>query len=159
MNCGPAAGAMIGRACGYGEGLSDVQLVEKLADIGLTDESGTTGNGMIAIYEEMGLETAAIPGVDMSWINSQLAAGHYVTALGDYYAVPGRVDDSQSAGHYMDVTAYEAATQAQAARYSVADPANEALKYLSIMELKSFVNSAPNGGGFCISCWEAAAVL
>ncbi|HYV45919.1 MAG TPA: C39 family peptidase [Myxococcaceae bacterium] len=159
MNCGPAAGAMIARATGYQPTMSDGALVEQLAGFGQTSpELGTTGNGMIAMYQEMGMETAAIPGADMTWINNQLTSGRYVTALGDYYQVPGRIDDSKTAGHYLDVTGYHKATKHQDARYVVRDPANEALKKMTAAELQSFITAAPQGG-FAIACWPDPTVL
>jgi len=159
MNCGPAAGAMIARATGYQPAMSDGALVEQLAGFGQTSaELGTTGNGMIAMYQDMGMQTAAAPGADMSWITDQLASGRYVTALGDYYQVPGRIDDSKTAGHYLDVTGYHKATKNQEARYVVRDPADEALKKMTAAQLQSFITAAPQGG-FAIACWPETAVV
>ena len=155
MNCGPAAGAMIARDCGYGEKMTDAQLVENLADVAQTDATGTSGNGMIAMYQEMGLETASTGGADMSWINAQLSAGHYITALGDYWQVPGRIDPLQTAGHYMDVTGYKEATPGKDATYRVSDPADQNLNFMSYAELQSFISAAPNGG-FAIATWNEA---
>jgi len=158
MYCGPAAGAMIARAVGYEPqpDCSDAGLVQDLAQFGQTDPAtGTTGNGMIAMYQEMGLETAASKGADVTWINDQLTAGRYVTALGDYYQVPGRIDADKTAGHYLDVTGYHEATKHKEARYVVRDPAAENLNWMTASQLQSFISSAPQGG-FAISAWSAA---
>jgi hypothetical protein len=159
MNCGPAAGAMIARDIGFEfePKMTDAALVNRLAEIGQTSPTlGTTGNGMLAMYEEMGLETAATRGADMDWINSQLSAGRYVTALGDYYAVPERLDDSKTAGHYLALTGYHEATPNKDAWYAISDPAASSVDRMTAAQLQSFITSAPEGG-FAISCWAAAA--
>lgn len=158
MNCGPACGAMIARDIGFDANLSDAQLIDTLGQIGQTDETGTSGNGVIAMLDAMGMDTAATPGADMSWITSQLQAGHYITALGDFYQVPGRIDPSLTAGHYLDVTGYTAATASASASYQVSDPMNEALNAMTYAQLQNFITSGP-GGGFAIASWPAAQVL
>jgi len=155
-NCGPACAASIARAVGYGEGKTDAALVQELAAVGGTTAEGTSGNGLIAMYDQMGLETAAAAGADMTWINSQLTAGHYVTALGDYYQVPGRTDPAQSAGHYLNVSGYHEASKNQDAWYKVTDPMDEALNKLSAAQLQAFITAAPVGG-FVIATWESTA--
>jgi len=155
-NCGPAVAASIARAVGYGEGKSDAALIQELAAVGGTTAEGTSGNGIIAMYDHMGLECAATGGADMTWINSQLTAGHYITALGDYYQVPGRTDPALSAGHYLNVSGYHEPTKGQEAWYKVTDPMDEALNKLTAVQLQAFINAAPVGG-FAIATWDAAA--
>jgi hypothetical protein len=147
---------MVARKIGYGEGMTDAQLVEDLAQVAGTTGEGTSGNGIIAMYEHMGLETEATPGADLAWINAQLDQGRYITALGDYYQVPGRVDAAQTAGHYIDVTDYREATKKREAAYVVRDPADRTVRRMSVAELQSYITSAPTGG-FAIAAWQAEA--
>src|SRR5215467_5333105 len=75
--CGPAVLAGMAKARGLSGGLSDADLVNRLAQLAGTDpRSGTTGNGMIAALHSLGMRTDAVPGVDMEWIDNQLSSGH-----------------------------------------------------------------------------------
>jgi hypothetical protein len=147
MNCGPAGAAMIARSVGYGKELTDAQLVNKLAAVGGTDPNvGTSGNGMIAMFEEMGMTTAAREGADLGWIQGELQAGKFVTALGDFYEVPGRVDPGLSSGHYLTVIGMDR----QTGDFQVMDSADAQVRSLTPAQLSNFINSLPEGG-FTIS--------
>src|SRR5687768_4843318 len=67
-NCGPTCGAMIARATGYGESMTDAELISHLGRIGKTDKEGTPMNGLIAMGLEMGISGAIHgPGADLPW--------------------------------------------------------------------------------------------
>lgn len=147
MNCGPAAAAMMARSVGYEPQLNDAELVNKLAAVGGTDPTkGTTGNGMIAMFEEMGLQTAASEGADLAWIQNQVQSGKFVTALGDFYEVPGRENSNLSAGHYLTIIGMDR----QTGDFQVMDSASSQVQSLTAAQLSNFINSLPEGG-FAIS--------
>jgi len=146
-NCGPAVLASIAKANGLQPaGMTDAALITKEMGVAGTTGQGTTGNGMIAALQDMGMKTAATPGADMNWINGQLAQGHEVVANGDFYSVPGRVDDKQVAGHYIAVT------NVANGLYSVTDPADSSVHTMTADQLAAFINNHPQGG-FAISAW------
>jgi hypothetical protein len=143
-NCGPAVMAMIAKATGQDGGLTDAALINKLGEIGGTTAKGTTGNGMIAIAESLGLNTAAREGADLNWINQQLVAGNRVAVNGDFYTVPGRYDPNLASGHYLLVTGY------QDGKYNVVDPASSAVTQMTANEMQAYIVNQPEGG-FSIS--------
>ena len=97
--CGPAVLAGMAKARGLSGGLSDADLVNRLAQLAGTDpRSGTTGNGMIAALHSLGLRTDANQGADAGWIDNQLTSGHDIIAQGDFYSVPGRENPALRAG-------------------------------------------------------------
>src|SRR5215813_10085156 len=60
--CGPAVLAGIAKTRGQSAGLSDADLVNRLARTAGTDpRTGTTGNGMIAALRSLGMQTDASP--------------------------------------------------------------------------------------------------
>lgn len=150
-NCGPAVGAMVARNMGYGKNMTDAQLINDLGKVAGTTDQGTTGNGMIAMYEHMGLDTTAAKGADLNFMQSELQAGHHVTALGDYYEVPGRQDPALTSGHYLDVTG-----MTKEGDFLVNDPANTELNTMTAAQMSNFIGQAPNGG-FVVSAWKPAA--
>jgi hypothetical protein len=148
MNCGPTVGAMVARNAGYGKGMTDAQLIEDLGKVAGTTDQGTTGNGMIAMYEHMGLDTKAAKGADLAFMQSELQAGHHVNALGDYYEVPTHQDPAKTSGHYLDVTGMD-----KDGNFLVNDPADTTMKSMTAAEMSNFIGSAPNGG-FVLSAWK-----
>src|SRR5215470_14240362 len=76
MNCGPAVLAGIAKGHGLAGVLSDADLIEELVGVAGTTSMGTTGNGMIAALDWMGMETSASQGADLDWIDNELASGH-----------------------------------------------------------------------------------
>jgi len=152
--CGPTVGAMVARNVGFtpdgNKKPTDADLVADLAKAAGTTAQGTTGNGMIAMYEHMGLDTKATKGADLDWMTAELQAGHHVTALGNYYEVPGRIDDTKTSGHYLDITGVD-----KAGNFLVNDPANTDLNSMTRDEMQKFITTAPQGG-FAISAWKPA---
>jgi len=148
MNCGPALLAGIAKAQGMTTGYTDAEVVVELAEVAGTDEDGTTGHGMIAALEWMGMQTDASPGADLYWIDDELTAGHVVIANGDYYSLPGREDPVKVAGHYIAVTGvYD-----DWSTYEVVDPAERNCTALADWQLATFIENATEGG-FTISAW------
>src|SRR5262249_30164987 len=104
MFCGPAVLAGIAKGHGWTGGLSDADLISTLAEVAGTTERGTTGNGMIAGLDWLGMEHDAVRGCDLEWIDNELAAGHDLIAMGDYWSLPNHYDASKAAGHFIAVT-------------------------------------------------------
>jgi hypothetical protein len=154
MACGPTVGAMMARAIGYpqGEKVSDGKLIADLSAVAGTNEKGTTGNGMIAMFEHMGMQTKATKGSNLDWMTAELQAGHHVTALGDYYEVPGHDQPGMTSGHYLDIHGL-----AQNGDFLVNDPANTQLTSMTRDQMQNFITSAPEGG-FAISAWKPTGV-
>jgi len=138
--CGPTVMAMIARSRGIGEGLSDSQLIEQFARIGGTNAVGTTGNGMVAIGESLGLKANAVPGADLNFINGQLAQGLPVAALGNYYALPPHVEAGKNSGHYVLVQGTDAL-----GNYRVSDPMTDKVTVVTPETLRGFMMANPDG--------------
>jgi peptidase C39-like protein len=145
-NCGPAILAMIAKSRGQTGGLADAQLVNQVGRTAGTTGAGTTGNGMIAGLQALGMQTAAAPGADMNFINSQLAQGHEVISNGDFYSVPTHADPNLTAGHYIAVTGVNNGV------YTVVDPADPTIHSMTAQQLQSFIASHPQGG-FSLGAW------
>jgi len=146
--CGPAILAGIARARGQTAGVSDATLVASLAIVAGTNGEGTTGFGMIAGLQALGMHTDANPGIDLDWVDDELTAGHDVIANGDFYAVPGRENPSLHSGHYIAITAVGNGWSL----YKVTDPADARVTSMTDVQLQKFVASQPQGG-FTISAW------
>jgi hypothetical protein len=147
--CGPAVLAGIAKARGLSFGLSDADLINRLAAVAGTDpKAGTSGNGMIAVLNYLGMRTDAIPGADLHWIDDQLASGHDIIAQGNFYSVPGRENPALSSGHYIAITAAMGGWSS----YKVTDPADGKVTSMTDSEIEKFIVSAPKGG-FTISAW------
>jgi peptidase C39-like protein len=147
MYCGPTAMAMIARARGLGVGETDGQLIERFARIGGTTDQGTSGNGMIAIGQELGLNTRAAPGADLRFINAELAQGRTVVAQGDFWALPEHADPDKTSGHYLLVQGQDAA-----GNYRVSDPQTSKVMAITADTLSNYMQALP-AGGFSISFW------
>ena len=147
--CGPAILAGIAKGRGLSNGLSDADLINRLARAAGTDtRSGTTGNGMIAALHSLGMQTDAKQGAEVDWIDNQLTSGHDIIAQGDFYSVPGRENPALRAGHYIAITAAMGGWSS----YKVTDPADGKVTLMTDSEIEKFIRSAP-GGGFTISAW------
>jgi hypothetical protein len=146
--CGPAVLAGIAKGHGLTEGLTDAALIMVFVEVAGTNDHGTTGNGMIAALEWMGMETTATQGANLEWIDDELAAGHDVIAIGDYYSLPNHADPGLVSGHYIAVTGVHDDWSV----YEVMDPAGSSLHSLDDWQLEAFIESAPDGG-FTISAW------
>jgi hypothetical protein len=145
VNCGPAVMAMLARSNGYGMDLTDAQLVERFARIGQTGPEGTTGNGLIAIGEEIGLKARASEGADLRFIDAEIQQGRPVVALGDYWALPPHTDPARSFGHYVLITGRDAL-----GNYRVHDPMEEKVTVITPDTLRQYMQAAPQGA-FSIS--------
>lgn len=141
-NCGPTSMAMIARSFGYGQGMTDAQLINHLGSVGGTTEEGTNCNGIIAMAQAMG-KTAKMhgPGADTAWIADQLRQGKKVIANLDYYACPPHQNDSKVGGHYLTVTGMDAN-----GNFLINDPADPNCKVMSPAQLQYAINRNPNGG-------------
>ena len=147
--CGPALLAGIAKTRGLSSGMSDADLVSVLAYMASTDPAtGTTGRGMIAALEAMGMHTDANQGGDLEWIDDELASGHDVIANGDFYSVPGRENPGLHAGHYIAITAARNGWSS----YKVTDPADPKVTSMTDTQVEKFIRSHPQGG-FTISAW------
>lgn len=140
--CGPTVMAMIARQRGLAEGVPDSQLIEQFARIGGTSQqTGTTGQGMIAIGQQMGLQSRASKGADFNFIDAELAQGRPVVALGDFYSLPPHADPGKDAGHYILVQSRDAL-----GNYRVSDPQTDKVTVLTQDALRSYMNGLPTGG-------------
>lgn len=141
-NCGPTSMAMIARAFGYGNGMSDAKLINHLGRIGGTTSAGSSVNGIAAMAHAMG-KNAQIrgPGANVEWIAQQLKAGKYVVANGDYYAMPPHANGAKTSGHYVTVAGMD-----KSGNFIVRDPADQRVSTITPQQLASFIRSNPNGG-------------
>lgn len=142
-NCGPTSMAMVARAFGWGKNLTDAKLINTLGAMGGTSGDGTGLDGMVAMAKGIGL-TGEIkgPGANVAWIKSQLEAGKFVVANGDYFAMPPHGDPARvgTAGHYILVTGY------QNGQFTVNDPADPNAHTLTPDQLAHFIDGCANGG-------------
>jgi predicted chitinase len=144
-NCGPTSMAMVARSFGYGEGMTDAQLINHLGEMGGTGEPGTGVNGIVAMASGIGKAGEMRgPGANTAWIAEQLKAGKMVVANGDYYAM-GSHDRSKvgSGGHYVAVIG-----QDEQGNFLVNDPADSGIspRAFSANELAAFISANTNGG-------------
>ena len=147
--CGPAVLAGIAKSRGLSAGLSDADLISALAYISGTDlATGTTGHGMIAGLESMGMRTNANPGGELAVDPLEVASGHDVIANGDFYSVPGRDNPNLHAGHYIAITAARNGWSS----YKVTDPADPKVTSMTDAQIEKFIRNHPEGG-FTISAW------
>lgn len=141
QNCGPAIMAMIARSKGKGDGLTDAQLITELGKVGHTDASGTSGNGLIAMADQLGMKSEAIAGSDPAWVKGQLQQGKRVIANGDFHAIDQREDPTKTSAHYILVAGID-----QKGNYLVEDPADGNLRSITPAQLQDFTASNPEGG-------------
>ena len=147
--CGPAVLAGIAKARGLSAGLSDADLVNRLARAAGSDtRTGTSGNGMIAGLRSLGMQTESSGGARLDWIDHQLTSAHDVIAVGNFYSVPGRENPRLHSGHYIAITAAMGGWSS----YKVTDPADSKVTSMTRSQIENFIRSAP-GGGFTISGW------
>ncbi|HKA86851.1 MAG TPA: hypothetical protein VKE22_04260 [Haliangiales bacterium] len=147
-NCGPAVLAGIAKGHGWNGGLTDAALIMVFAEVAGTKPEGTTGNGMVTALDWLGMHTSANAGADLEWIDNELAAGHDVIALGDYYSLPNHEDPRMVSGHYIAISGVHSNWSV----YQVMDPAGAGLHSLPDSQLQAFIQAAPLGG-FTISAW------
>jgi hypothetical protein len=142
-NCGPTSMAMIARAFGYGAGLSDAKLINKLGGIGGTSSNGTGIGGIVSMAKAIGKQGDTHKGADTNWITAQLKAGKLVVANGDYFAMAPHANNGRigQGGHYVAVVGL-----AGQGNFIVNDPADKAVRSVSPGALAHFISSNSNGG-------------
>jgi hypothetical protein len=141
-NCGPTSMAMITRAFGYGEGMSDAKLINHLGGIGGTNGNGTNVGGIAKMAEAAGLKAETRgPGAQVGWIAEQLRAGKMVVANGDYHEMNPHRNPNKTSGHYVAVVGIEAD-----GTFLVHDPADKNVHRVSPDDMARFISSNPNGG-------------
>lgn len=140
-NCGPASMAMIARAFGYGKGMSDAQLINRLGRMGGTNGNGTNVNGIAAMAQGIGKKAQMRgPGAHVGWIADQIKAGKFVVANGDYFAMDPHENPGRSSGHYVAVVGMKGRN------FIVNDPADRRVREVSPEAMAKFIRSNPNGG-------------
>lgn len=142
-NCGPTSMAMIARAFGKGEGMSDAQFINHLGAKGGTSANGTGVNGIGAMAASLGLGSETRAGADVGWIAEQIKAGKKVVANGDYYAMAphGNAGKVGTGGHYVAVVGQDAD-----GNFIVNDPADKNVRTVSPADLAQFIKGNANGG-------------
>lgn len=140
-NCGPAVMAMIAREHGMGKGVDDADLISQLGKVGQTDATGTSGNGLVAMADQLGLKSDAKQGADSNWVVSQLQQGKDVIANGDFFALPQHGDANQTSPHFILLTGVDAS-----GNITVKDPADPAVKTITKDQLDAFNRAHPDGG-------------
>lgn len=145
VNCGPAVMTMIAKAIDYQPKATEAELIGQFAKTAQTNELGTCGNGLIAVAEQMGMQCGAAEGANMGFVDDALAAGKYVIANGDYYALAPHEEPDLSSGHYVLIHGIDADGM-----YMVNDPADAKVDLVSRDALQGFILSQPVGG-FVIS--------
>src|SRR5262249_6422830 len=141
--CGPALLAGIAKARGEAGGRSDAELINELAaSAGTVVAEGTSALGMLnALQGWIGMQTSYNLNSDRAGLTTGLPAGPDVIALGDFYAVPGRINPNLHAGHFIAVTA----AGNQWKLYKVTDSADRNVTLMTDSQLQNFIKSNPDG--------------
>jgi hypothetical protein len=149
-NCGPASMAMIARSKGYGQGLSDAQLINQLGAIGGTTGQGTSINGIVAMAQAMG-QPAEIKGLPetspqnfLSWVDSSLKSGKSIVANGDFNSQPGRT--GAPSGHYIDVVGKD-----DNGNYIIRDPWDQSQTRMTPQQLLTYLKNNPVNHGYAVA--------
>lgn len=147
--CGATSSAMAMRAFGYGEGMTDAQLILEMG--GIVSTSKTDGTG--AYNMQQGLDSMdgfhaelAGPGANVDWIRQKLESGEQVIANGDYFAMAPHENWGAvgTGGHYVSVVGLD-----DSGNFLVHDPAyNNGGEPIVLTgdQLATFINSNTNGG-------------
>ncbi|MEB3238281.1 MAG: C39 family peptidase [Candidatus Sericytochromatia bacterium] len=139
-NCGPTSMAMIARAIGWRDSLSEARLINTLGDIGGTTAEGTSIGGLGKMAQAMGLSVTSQAGSYLAWANGQLAAGKWVIFNGDYHEMNPHRNPARTSGHYVLCYGLEDG------QYLVHDPADDRVRRVSPDEMYRFVKAHPSGG-------------
>lgn len=145
FNCAPASFAMVARKAGYGEGLSDAELISELAGIGKTQKgTGTSMNGALAMANKIGMPVdrseVSFPGFNQAWMDEQLAKGKAVIANGALETPEG------PSGHFIVVTGKDAE-----GNYLINDPLNAENRSVDAAGLGEFLARNPLHKGASIA--------
>ena len=144
-NCGPASMAMIARAFGFGEGMSDGALVNSLGTAAGVGAEGTGYACVMTMASSLGLESQSNAGSDVAWIDEQLAQGNLVAANGNRSVTlenesPPYASGTASGGHWIVVCG-----KTPDGNYLVKDPSTTC-SVLTPAELSRFLASNAHGG-------------
>lgn len=151
-HCILAAIASLGRIYGKGAGLTDYQLVADLGTVGLTDQfpgnngqpvPGTAFSKVPSMLDYLGLPYTVSNNPDMSWIDSQLAAGKPIMLIGDFLEQAAHPNPNRTTDHAVVVS-----SKNTDGSYNVMDPAYGHIR-MSLGELISFQTQA--FGNFAVS--------
>ena len=96
--------AMIARVYREGEGLSDVELVRRLARVGVVGHGrGTSNLGLHDMARHLKLKSADWNGEATFWMARQIGLGHYVVAGGNPYVLPPHPTLARFGNHFIVV--------------------------------------------------------
>ncbi len=140
-NCGPTSMAMFARSRGYGEGMTDAQLINHLGKIGGTSSNGTGVNGIVSMAQAIGAPAQAKYSVSTQWIADQLRDGKQVVANGNYYAMPPHANGGKNSGHFVSVVGMD-----DRGNFLVNDPADPNVRAVSPEAMNQFLRTHQLGG-------------
>jgi peptidase C39-like protein len=145
-NCGPTSMAMVARAVGYGNNLTDAQLIMDMYNkCGTQGGNGTPVDGIAQGANAIGLDaTTYSSSAGVEKMAEEIRNGKMVVANGDYYALPapGRWNNADG-GHYVVVTGMDGA-----GNFLVNDPAGGLKLTLTPQQMAQYLRENPNGGYF-----------
>jgi hypothetical protein len=142
-NCAGAAVAMVARGLGFGDELSDAELINTLS-AGLTGKEGTSLDGVGTMLNRVGARLAGkvmVGGYSDDMVRDHLASGNKLIAqLGIH-----NVDTGKVSPHYVVVDRMDAA-----GNFIVKDPLMGRELAVTPQQLRDAVDLAPGAGGALI---------